>query len=198
MYNRKPLHGIGINDSKVTTIMKDGSRCEAYMKWKAMVNRVYGKKALERNHNYFTTLCSQHFLTFSNFKAWYDKQVGAYEKGFELDKDLLLKGCKVYSVETCILLPKEINSFIIRRCKDRQDKLPIGVSFHKQTRKFKAQINVGGKRTTLGTFTNPADAFWCYKQEKQKQAKDLAEKWKDKIDVRAYEALMNYKIDIGD
>jgi hypothetical protein len=37
-----------------------------------------------------------------------------------------------------------------------------------------------------------------YKQAKEQQAKELAEKWKGSIDVRAYNALLNYTVNIED
>ena len=40
----------------------------------------------------------------------------------------------------------------------------------------------------------PEEAFQAYKQAKETYIKLQAEKWKDQIDVRAYEALMRYEV----
>jgi hypothetical protein len=37
-----------------------------------------------------------------------------------------------------------------------------------------------------------------YKREKEKYIKEIAEKWKDKIDLRVYDALMSWEINIED
>ena len=42
------------------------------------------------------------------------------------------------------------------------------------------------------------DAFSAYKKAKEAYIKEVATKWKDKIDPRAYEALMNYQVEITD
>ena len=44
----------------------------------------------------------------------------------------------------------------------------------------------------------PEEAFLAYKKDKEAYIKDVANKWKDKIDPRAYEALMNYEVEITD
>ena len=41
-------------------------------------------------------------------------------------------------------------------------------------------------------------AFHAYKAVKEQHAKVLANKWKDKIEPRAYDALMNYQVEITD
>ena len=50
----------------------------------------------------------------------------------------------------------------------------------------------------LGCFNNPEDAFQAYKLAKEAYIKDVANKWKDKIDLRVYNALMSYKVEIND
>ena len=50
----------------------------------------------------------------------------------------------------------------------------------------------------LGSFKTELEAFNAYKQAKETFIKELADKWKDKIDPRAYEALMNYEVSIDD
>ena len=42
------------------------------------------------------------------------------------------------------------------------------------------------------------EAFNAYKQAKESFVKEQANKWKGKIGERAYNALMNYKVEITD
>ena len=42
------------------------------------------------------------------------------------------------------------------------------------------------------------EAFNAYKTAKEIYIKELANKWEGKIDIRAYEALMNYAVEITD
>lgn len=50
----------------------------------------------------------------------------------------------------------------------------------------------------LGYFRTPEEAFQSYKIAKEEWIKEVANKWRDKLDVKVYEALCNYKIEIDD
>ena len=47
-------------------------------------------------------------------------------------------------------------------------------------------------------FNTEIEAFNYYKINKENYVKELAEKWKGQIDERAYEALINYTVEITD
>ena len=55
-----------------------------------------------------------------------------------------------------------------------------------------------GKQEYLGCFKTELEAFNAYKTAKESFVKEQAEKWKDKIDERAYKALMDYEVSIDD
>ena len=116
---------------------------------------------------------------------------------FQLDKDILLKGNKIYSEDTCCFVPQEINTFYTKSKKIR-GLYVVGVSFDKKLQKFVAVLSVDGKSRTLGYFDNEWSAFLAYKKAKESRAKELAEKWRGQIDDRVYEKLMNYKVLLTD
>ena len=87
-----------------------GYKCEvdnhpAYTKWQGMLNRAYGASS---GKWYDNVTVSESFKHYPIFKQWYLTQY--LEEGWELDKDLLVKGNKVYCASRCCFLPKEINS----------------------------------------------------------------------------------------
>lgn len=87
-----------------------GYKCEvdnhpAYAKWQGMLNRAYGASSSKWYDN---VTVSESFKHYHIFKQWYLTQY--LEEGWELDKDLLVKGNKVYCASRCCFLPKEINS----------------------------------------------------------------------------------------
>lgn len=87
-----------------------GYKCEvdnhpAYAKWQGMLNRAYGASS---SKCYDNVTVSESFKHYHIFKQWYLTQY--LEEGWELDKDLLFKGNKVYCASRCCFLPKEINS----------------------------------------------------------------------------------------
>ena len=50
----------------------------------------------------------------------------------------------------------------------------------------------------LGYYSTTEEAFQAYKETKEAYIKEVANKWKDQIDSRVYEALMNWSIEITD
>ena len=53
-------------------------------------------------------------------------------------------------------------------------------------------------RECLGYFKTELEAYNAYKVAKESFIKEQANEWKDKIDNRAYEALINYTVEITD
>ncbi|NEN44420.1 hypothetical protein G3V71_24000, partial [Escherichia coli] len=75
----------------------------------------------------------------------------------------------------------------------------IGVSWSNTNKAFVAQVNKNkGVSEYLGSFDTELEAFKAYKKAKESFVKEQAEKFKSQIDERAYEALMNYQVDIDD
>ena len=64
--------------------------------------------------------------------------------------------------------------------------------------KMSACLRKNGRNVGLGYFNTEMEAFLAYKQAKESYIKEVANKWKDHIDHRAYEALMNYQVEITD
>ena len=117
--------------------------------------------------------------------------------GWELDKDILQKGNKLYSKDTCCFVPHEINMLLTKRDNARGE-YPIGVCFHKASGKFMAYLTINGKMKFLGRFTTPEEAFQAYKLAKEAYIKAVAEKWKHLLDNRVFQALMVYEVAIDD
>lgn len=186
MAKSKTLLGFGVNDVDFTvrwkmSCGKDFSLPE-YTAWKGMIVRCYGKQNIKKA-SYINTEVYSGWKSLKAFKDWFDLQV--YESGFILDKDLLGNG-NLYSPETCCFLPEEINGFLIRKHNTR--------GYHKRDNRYEACITHGREYRYLGTFKTSEEAFDVYRKAKEDYAKVLADKWKDKIDPRAYEALMNYQV----
>ena len=75
----------------------------------------------------------------------------------------------------------------------------IGVYWHSKGKAFRAQVNKNkGKPEHLGFFKTELEAFNAYKKAKESFIKEQANKWKSQIDERAYNALMNYEVNIDD
>ena len=172
----------------------NGKKCPIYYAWVRMFERCYSKKFHRINPTYVGCTVSEEFKDYSKRREWYDNYPYKQD-GWHLDKDLLFKGNKIYSSETCVFLPKEINSMLTHRKKSRGD-YPVGVMLEKG--KFRAVICTNGIGRRLGSFDSVTEAFNAYKQAKESYIKEVADRWKDRIDPRAYEALYNYTVNIDD
>lgn len=183
------VQGVGIND------VPGSKKTKEYSTWSGLFIRCYSVKAQKFHPSYLGCSVSGEFIYFSKFKDWYISQIGC-QQAFEIDKDLLEKGNKEYHPDKCVLLPKKINSFLRTVGKSRGD-LPIGVCKVKNGG-FQAQLSNGVEKKYLGSFSTPEQSFQAYKHAKENHIKILAEKYRDQIDPRAYEALMNYSVEITD
>ena len=189
--------GVGIAGAKYP-ITINGVHTKEYEIWCNMLKRCYSDTYQKKQPTYKGCEVSDNFKSYEYFYEWCHKQVGFGVEGFELDKDLFVKGNKVYSESTCVFIPKEINSLLIKRGASRGECL-IGVSWHKRGKAFIAQVGKNkGKHEHLGLFNTELEAFKAYKTAKESFIKEQANKWKGKIDERAYNALMNYKVNMGD
>ena len=191
------VFGVGILGTKYPP-SEGGRNTKGYALWCHMLERCYSNTYKKKQPTYEGCEVSENFKYYEYFYEWCNEQIGFGNEGWQLDKDLLTKGNKVYSETTCVFLPNEINSLLTKRTSLRGNHL-IGVYWHKTANAFKAQVNKGkGKREHLGYFNTEIEAFNSYKQAKESFIKEQAEKWKGKIDERAYEALMNYTVEITD
>lgn len=190
----KLIYGVGVNDGRYPAKV-NGKILKEYDTWRGLLKRCYCRRSQMRNPTYIGCQASEGFRNYSYFYEWCQGQVGFGREGFQLDKDLIFKGNKLYSGDTCLFLPRELNTLLIS-CKDHRGAFPIGVFACKG--KFRAECNTDKPFRFIGYFNTPELAFQAYKQAKEAFIKLQAEKWKALIDPRAYAALMAYTVSITD
>ena len=191
------VFSIGIVGNKYQ-ISEGGILIKEYELWTNMLERCYSDTYKKKYPTYEGCEVSDKFKSYEYFYEWCNKQIGFGNQGWHLDKDLLIKGNKVYSENSCVFIPQEINKILIKSTASRGEHL-IGVNWHKTKKAFVARVskNKGGSEW-LGYFNTEIEAFNAYKKAKESFVKEQANKWKDKIDIRAYNALMNYEVNIND
>lgn len=190
-HQRKLVYGVGVLD-----IISGDTK--PYHLWKGILLRCYEEKYRSQNKTYKDCEVCDEWKYFSNFKDWFDNPNNGYRVGYHLDKDILVKGNKVYSPDTCCFVPIEINSLLTTR-KNHRGNLPIGVS--KVNSKYQVRVSFGdGKPKYLGVYPTIEEAFNAYKQAKEKHIKEIAQKYfnEGKIIERVYNALMKYEVEITD
>lgn len=173
------VYGVGLNDLNRVGRGKNGHGLVKddlyyiYRIWSNMLERCYSKHYHKRYNTYVDCEVDLEWLTFSNFYEWTLQQNW---EGKQLDKDLKIKGNRVYSKNTCLYLDRRVNNFLIDRERKDND-LPVGVYFDKSNNKYKAHISdpVIHKRKTLGYFSTPELAYKAWLDEKIRLASKLAD-----------------------
>ena len=191
------VFGVGMLGTKYPSTI-NGVLTKEYMLWTDMLRRCYSDTYKKKQPTYEDCEVSNKFKSYEYFYEWCQNQIGFDVKGWQLDKDLLVKGNKVYNEDSCFFLPQEINKVLTKSTASRGECL-IGVHWHKKDKAFVAQVSKSkGGREHLGYFKTEIEAFKAYKQAKESFIKEQANKWKSQIDDRAYNALMNYTVEIDD
>lgn len=188
------VHGVGVLGYEVSRIK--GEYSKEYILWQAMLTRCYDSKFHAKRPTYSGCTASENFKYYSYFKEWCKNRVGFREKGWVLDKDILVKGNKVYSEDTCCFVPQSLN-LLLTKSDSSRGKLPIGVS-QKSNGSLIAVVRQENKMIRLGTFKNKEDAFLKYKLAKESIIREEANRFKGLIDDKVYKALINYEVEIDD
>lgn len=185
----KLVYGMGINDADhkvaITQII-DGKRkqvwvCPYYSTWRGILMRCQSSFWVKNSAYQDCTICDE-WLIFSNFESWVKEQPNHAEwllntKDWAVDKDFLYPGNKVYSPSTCCLLPRYVNNALLDSAKIRGD-YPLGVSYHKQHKRFYSCIKVEGKHRFLGLYDEVKDAHISWQTAKVNALKQILEKYR--------------------
>ena len=181
---------------------ENGKIHKYYKIWYHMLRRCYDPKYHEKHPTYKGCSVEDYLLNFQHMGKWLDENY--YEIPGEqmcLDKDILCKGNKVYSRETCIFVPERINLLFTKSDKSRGDN-PIGVT-PRSSGKYQVQCSDGyGKQIRLGEYLSEEEAFKVYKKYKEKTIKEVIDSYKGKIPEPFYSklriAMYNYEVEIDD
>ena len=112
------VFGVGILGNKYPS-SEYGVHTKEYGLWQHMLERCYSDTYKKKKPTYEGCEVGDNFKSYEYFHEWCNKQIGFDNDGngnpFHLDKDLLTKGNKVYSENTSVFIPKEINSLLVKR-----------------------------------------------------------------------------------
>lgn len=190
------VHGKGfIGEGK----FKVSEGCEMtlpYQHWQSMLQRCYCDKFKAR-YSYYNgcTVCKE-WHNFQNFAEWFcDNYYKVDNERMCVDKDILVKNNKIYSSQTCLIVPNTINALFVRN-KSTRGNTAIGISLHtyKGTTKYRAKCG----QKSLGVYSDEKEAFRHYKEAKEAKIKKIADQYKNKIPPKLYYTMYNYKIEITD
>ena len=192
------VYGVGYVGEGDCKAFENGNHTKVYDIWKHMIRRCYDYKFQEKCHTYIECKVCDEWLNFQAFASWYEENY--YEipgEQMTLDKDILIKGNKIYSPDTCVFVSQSINKLFTKRDAARGD-LPIGVTYNKKSKKYQAQCAANNKQNHLGFYNTSEEAFNVYKQVKEAYIKKVANDYLELIPFNLYQAMINYEVDIDD
>lgn len=199
----RSVFGVGMIGEKYPMSI-NGKMTKEHFTWRGIISRCCDNKRKERYPAYDDVTCCEEWLNFDNFYEWLHSQPN-FEKWLNgnrwaVDKDILVKGNKIYSPDTCCLVPENVNLLFTKRDKYRGD-LPIGV--RKNGNGFQAQWSnqLTNKKECSKNYSTLEDAFYFgYKPYKENIIKQIAQIEFDNNNIteKCYNSMMNYKVEITD
>ncbi len=170
-----------------------GSVDKEYLLWTSLLKRCFDEKYLKWKPTYLGCSVSEDWLVYSNFKKDIVLIHGFGFDGWQLDKDILAIGNKIYSKETCCFVPREVNQFFSGGQSVLGKDIPKGVSYEKSRGLYEAYGSISGRKIFLGRYENVYDAKEAYVMFKKDRCLQLAEKWKYMLDDVVYQKLLSYE-----
>lgn len=208
---KKLVYGVGVSEpGKFARSVKiDGKNYKTpeYELWKNMLARCYSPVMNKLRPRYVGCSVSENFKNFQWFANWCQSQIGFGVKGYQLEKDILIKNNKIYSEDTCRFVPNDLN-MLLAKSNAKRGYCSIGV--YKQVDKngivrgYVAQS--GNKQNSkdishkgyIGVYSTEEDAFVAYKTQKEFIIKSTVLKYKGLISLDVFNALMKYEVEITD
>lgn len=156
--------------------------------WRGMLERCYCDRMKKIHPAYYgiSTVCEE-WLNFQVFAKWYNENI--YQVGTErmhLDKDILFEGNKVYSPDTCLIVPQSINELFHSSGKKKKDAdLPYTV-----IRVTRERFSVSYRGKSLGVYDTVEEASDVYLKAKRNYIKQKVESMENELPDKVKEALL--------
>lgn len=157
-FNRKLIYGVAVCDFH-SPISHYGKIIPSYRYWHHMIKRCYSTFFHGSRPTYIDCSVVKEWLSFTFFEKWFREN---YIKGYDLDKDILVPGNRVYGPDTCVFIPQELNKLLIRTT--LRGKLPWGVYMNRK--RFGAQVTRENQNVKLGTYDTPLEAHKAWQLAK--------------------------------
>ena len=170
------VFGVGMIGDKYP-VAENYKDTKEYALWRRILERCYDTKFKKKHTTYKDVICCSEWLLFENFYEWLHSQENFNKwysaKMWAIDKDILVKGNKVYSPNTCCLVPPNVNGLFVKSGAVRGD-LPIGVEKTKD--KFRSTLSNPFTRKTEHSpvYKTIIEAFQSYKKRKEEIIKQVA------------------------
>ena len=171
----------------------------AYSIWNGIYMRCYKQNDVYEG----AFMCDLWRYNKDSFAEWWSAEY--YEcdgESMAVDKDLLFPGNKEYVPDKCCIIPQTLNT-MLSNCKKHRSKsknarndLPLGVRYDSRMKMYYGEIRPYGhdEVVRLSYWDTPEEAFEEYKRHKQADILVMADKYKNKVPKKVYDALVRYEV----
>lgn len=153
---------------------------------------------------YMDVSICQEWQEFDNFKSWFQTQVenGWYKDGWQIDKDIITKGGRVYSPDSCAFIPKPLNMLFVKAYNRRYKYWGTRGAYRilssdqdgNYYNLFCATFSYDGKVIFYGEYDYELFSFFEYKFAFEEFVQNKAEELKENLNPKMYRALMDYRV----
>ena len=172
----------------------------AYSIWNGIYKRCYVDNDVYEG----AFMCDLWRYDKDSFAEWWSSEY--YEcdgESMAVDKDLLFLGNKEYAPDKCCIIPQTLNTMLSNCKKHRTGKgrtakmdLPLGVRYDNKMKMYYGEIKPYGhdEVVRLSYWETPEEAFAEYKRHKQADILIMADKYKNKVPKKVYDALLRFEV----
>lgn len=108
---RTKVQGWGINDLPCA-LVRGTTQHKAYDIWCGVLERCINPLFKENHPTYKDCTVCEEWEYFSNFLKWIENQPNKNWQNCDIDKDILVRGNREYSPDTCVFVDRKVNSFV--------------------------------------------------------------------------------------
>lgn len=172
----------------------------AYSIWNGIYNRCFKNSDVYEG----AFMCDLWKNDKDAFAEWWSAEY--YEcdgESMAVDKDLLFQGNKEYAPDKCCIIPQTLNTMLSNCKKHKLPKwkrskmnLPLGVRYDSRMEMYYGEFKPYGHDEVirLSYWDTPEEAFEEYKKHKQADILIMADKYKNKIPKKVYDALLRFEV----
>lgn len=160
-----------------------------YKAWINMLQRCYVDMKGKYAAYYGIVKVCEEWLNFQNFAEWYESNYyDIPNERLHIDKDIKSSGCKLYSPDTCILIPQSINEVIRNNYRKTKDSdLPATI------RRCNEGYTATFKSENLGVYNTVDECLDIYNNKKVNYIRELVEGYGDLLPKEVAETLLQWR-----
>ena len=153
----------------------NGKDTKVYKTWQGMFQRCYSEAYLSKKPSYRGCSVDPRWYNFQVFGDWFDEHFPKDGGNYQLDKDLIITGNKVYSPEACVFVSPALNAFLTDCARARGGERVRGCHTKQGSYATMCMNPFTGEQEYLGTYETEEESHQTWRKKKHEHSKTYAE-----------------------